>query len=227
MEPVVIILLAIFGIYSIAHLVFCFIENEKLRKITKPFCLVILGIVAVVAAPTHPLIYIGAFLGAIGDVFLINKRSLKSFLTGTAFFIAGHVCYYSQAIIFMNEYCNINVPIWIYFVVFGALIVCTFALYPMTKSIAGKATFAGNFYMPFLLVLLATGVFLAVFLSQKGLSPLPGIFMAAGYFFFFISDCTLVFTTYIKDIKRRDFPIMLTYLLGEFGIVFGLILTII
>ena len=81
--------------------------------------------------------------------------------------------------------------------------------------------------MPFLLVLLATGIFFAIFLDQKGLSPLPGIFMAAGYLLFFVSDCTLIFTTYIKDIKRRDFPIMLTYLLGEFGIVFGLILAII
>ena len=227
MKTVFIILLAVFGAYSLLHLFFCFTENEKLRKITKPFCLIILGIAAIFAASTHPLIYIGAFLGAIGDYFLINKTNIRWFLIGTGFFILGHGCYYAQALIYLHEICAIVVPYWVYIIVFVTLIVATFALYPVTKSLAGKATLAGNFYMPFLLVLLATGIFFAIFLDQKGLSPLPGIFMAAGYLLFFVSDCTLIFTTYIKDIKRRDFPIMLTYLLGEFGIVFGLILAII
>ena len=227
MEPVVIVLLAVFGVYSILHLVFCFLEKEKQRKITKPFCLLILGIAALVAAPAHPLIYVGAFLGAVGDFFLIKKNNIKWFLIGTAFFIAGHICYYTQINIYLHDMCGVDVPFWVYLLVGVVLIVCTFALYPATKSLAGPATLAGNFYMPLLLFILATGIFFAIFLNQVGRVPLPGISIAIGYLFFFISDCTLIYTTYVKDIRRRDFPIMLTYLLGEFGIVFGLILAII
>lgn len=226
MKPIVIILLAIFGIYCVMHLVFCFLEKEKLRKWTKPFCMVLLGIAALVAAPAHPLIYIGAFLGAIGDVLLINKSNLKFFLAGTAVFITGHILYYIQIILLFNSI-GITVPWWIFLIVFGTLVVLTFALYPLDKKLAGIATLAGNFYMPFLVVLLATGIFFAVFSNKAGLNIWPGIIFALGYFFFFISDSTLVYTTYVKDIKRRDFPIMITYLLGEFGIVFALLLAII
>ena len=227
MKPIVIILLAIFGAWSIMHLVFCFIENEKLRKITKPICLLLLGIAAAVAAPKYPLIYIGAFLGAIGDVLLINKSKLTFFLAGTAVFICGHGCYFAQIMMHLSTYGGFVFPWWAYLIVFGTLLVLTFALYPFDKKLAGIATLAGNFYMPFLVVLIASGVFLAIKMNQAGNNPLAGILISIGYLMFITSDATLIYTTFVKDIKRRDFPIMITYLLGEFGIVFGLLSVII
>ena len=102
-----------------------------------------------------------------------------------------------------------------------------FALYPFNKKLAGIATLAGNFYIPFLFVLLALSIFFGIKLDQAGQSSLPGTLIAVGYGMFIISDITLILTTFVKDIRRRDFPIMLTYLLGEFGIVFGLLSVII
>lgn len=227
METVFYILLGVFGLYSVMHLVFCFLEMETLRKWTKPFCLVILGTAAIFAAPTYPLIYIGAFCGAIGDIFLIRKDDVRFFLIGTGIFIAGHGCYFAQAILYMQEFCFVTVPWWVFVIIFGTLIALTFGLYPFTKKLAGKATYAGNFYMPFLLVLAATGIVLACLLKNEGeLPPAGGIFFTIGYLCFFASDSILIFSTFVKDFARRDFPIMLTYLLGEFFIVLGLVLVV-
>lgn len=224
METVFYILLAVFGVYSVMHLVFCFLEKEKLRKWTKPFCLVILGIAAIFGAPSYPLIYIGAFLGAIGDVFLIRKNDLRFFLIGTGLFIIGHGCYFTQAFIIMKDICFVTTPWWVFLIIFGTLLVLTFVLYPVTKGLAGKATLAGNFYMPFLVVQIAVGFVLAHFLKNGGLvAPAGGFLYAIGYIFFLASDAILIFSTFVKDFPRRDFPIMLFYLLGEFFIVLGLV----
>lgn len=219
MSIAAIVLFAVFGAYSIAHLVFCFLEKEKLRKITKPFCLVLLGIAALVAKPDLPLIYIGAFLGAIGDIFLINKKKMLFFLTGTFFFISGHGCYFAQIMMHLANLAGVVLPFWAYIILFASLLILTFALYPLDKKLAGIATLAGNFYMPFLVVLLISGIFLAIKVNPCW----AGISVAAGYILFFGSDATLIYTTFVKDVRRRDFYIMLTYLLGEFGIVFGLL----
>lgn len=218
-----IILFAVFGVYSIVHLVFCFLENEKLRKITKPFCLIILGIAALVAKPDCPLIYAGAFLGAIGDIFLINKKNLLFFLSGTVFFISGHICYFAEIMMLLTSLGGMTIEYWFYLILFGILLLLTFGLYPIDKKLAGVATLAGNFYMPFLVVLLISGIVLAVNVNPSW----AGISVAAGYLMFFASDTTLIYTTFVKDVRRRDFYIMLTYLLGEFGIVFGLLSAII
>ena len=68
------VFLGIFFSFSVFHLVVCFFENEKLRKITKIFCLVLLAIAACFLAYRHPLIYVGAILGAVGDYFLLKKN---------------------------------------------------------------------------------------------------------------------------------------------------------
>ncbi|MCI7212824.1 MAG: hypothetical protein MR467_01565, partial [Bacillales bacterium] len=61
------VFIGLFLLISIIHLVFCFKEMEKWRKITKPFCVIILAIAIAFASPTQYLIYIGLLFGVIGD----------------------------------------------------------------------------------------------------------------------------------------------------------------
>ena len=42
------ILLIVFAVVSLIHLIFCALEMEKVRKITKPFCLAVLLIASIV-----------------------------------------------------------------------------------------------------------------------------------------------------------------------------------
>ena len=81
----------------------------------------------------------------------------------------------------------------------------------------------GSFYMPFLLFV---GLFTVILVGSIPESY-ELLLTFIGYGFFIFSDAFLLFTTYIKDKKRRDFYIMSTYFLGELFITFGLALFLI
>ena len=209
---------ALFALVSFVHLIFCFFEKDKARKISKPFCVSFLVIAAILYKPDAPLIYVGALLGVIGDIFLLKKQKIIFFLIGTFFFIGGHICYLTQAILLINPSATIQWYVYLIFALF--LLIFTFALYPITRKKVGTPAFVGNFYMPFLLVLASLGIYLAVVNTNY----VTGVLFAFGYLSFFISDSILVYTSFFKDIKRRDFYIMIFYLLAEALIVSGLLL---
>jgi len=209
------------GLYvlvSILHLIVCFKENEKWRRITKPFCMLFLGIAAVLILPKYPLVYCGAFLGMIGDLLLIWKKKFIPFAVGTAAFLCGHFCYFAQLVLLLNN----KIPFWI-FIILGILpFLCIGLLFPLTSKIFGKKNcLIGNFYIPFLTVMIVMGVLLAIYYSP---TYWPGVCIAVGYTIFLASDSLLVYTLFIRDIKRRDFYIMITYLAAELLIILGFIL---
>lgn len=210
-----IIFLSLFGIISVVHLVFCFLESEKYRKITKPFCVLFLGIAAAFLLPNYPLVYIGAFLGVVGDIFLIKKEKFVLFAIGAVFFTAGHICYFTQ----MVKLLPYVVPWYSYLILAFVLAGFTFGLYPITKKTFGTKALCGNFYMPFLVVMLALSIAFTV--SNRTTYGIPII---CGYVCFLFSDGFLIYTTFIKDIKRRDFYIMASYLFAESLIVSGFVL---
>lgn len=194
-------------------------EDEKRRRSTKLFCVFSLAIAAIFFMPTKPLIYVGALLSVIGDFCMLNKHNKSSFLAGSIYFILGHGCYLAEMILItLNQ--NVGLPYYYYIIFGGLLFSLVFVLYPFTKKVAGRLSLVGNFYMPFLLVMAAFGVYAAIKVSPM----IGGVCFALGYGFFFVSDTTLVCTTFKKDMKRRDFYIMLSYLLGEAFIVMGLLM---
>ena len=71
-----------FALSMLIHLFFAFTENEKWRKITKPINLLFLTLAALIILPTHPLIYIGALMGMIGDILLLRNHHKPSFIIG-------------------------------------------------------------------------------------------------------------------------------------------------
>ena len=212
------VFLILFGVISLVHLFFCYKENEKYRAVTKPLCLLFLALAAVFYAPTEPLIYIGAIMGMMGDIFLLRKKEKVAFFIGMLFFIVGHVLYFSAMIKgFPAEF-----PWYTYLIIVGGLLIIGFVALPATKKLAGTTTaFVGNMYMSILLLQLGFGIALAVNLEGY---ILPGILFACGYLSFFISDTILTLTTFVKDVKRRDLYIMFFYLLAEALIVSSLCL---
>jgi uncharacterized membrane protein YhhN len=215
MNPLAWVFLGLFVAISVVHLIFCFRENEKLRKISKVFCLLFLAIFAALAAPTHPFIFMGALLGCVGDAFLIRNKDKLFFVIGSLFFISGHICYAAQLITSLS----FNIAWYWYLIIGGGLLILMFAMYPITGKSFGRIALIGNVYMPLLLLL----AFLGVVLAMDHHPAWPGVLFAFGYVFFLISDTVLTIATFKKDYKRRDFYIMLTYLIAEFLIVFGLV----
>lgn len=211
-----IVFLSLFAAMSVVHIFFCYREQELLRKITKPFCVLFLGLAAIFFLPNNPLVYIGAFLGVGGDILLIKKENKLCFTAGAVLFIGGHLCYFVQII----KVLTFQVP-WFVYVIIGLVLLCvTLGLYPVTKKYFKSMAFGVNFYIPLLVVMFAIGLTFAINASNH----LPGTLIAIGYLMFIVSDCLLIYTTFIKDKSRRDFYIMFTYLLAELLIVGGFIL---
>ncbi len=79
---------------SVLHLYSCLREKKKMRMISKPFLMPLLGICWVIFAdrPSY-LVLAGILLGGLGDIALLWPLKKGSFLLGVLFFFLGHLCY--------------------------------------------------------------------------------------------------------------------------------------
>lgn len=216
------IFFGLFVVASIVNLVCGFNEWEKKRKITKPFCLFFLTIAAVCAAPTHPLIYIGAFLGMVGDIFLIFKSRKSLLAIGCGSFLLGHLCYIAAMLVLMGKAGQLAWPVYGYMIL--VLVILELIMIPTIYLLTKKSK-------PFTII----GVFYASILITVALVAIQGMcwgylkwlsLVFVGGLFFIASDLPLTTTLFRHDMKRKDFWIMLTYLIGEALIVSGLVYTI-
>jgi len=213
------VFLGLFAVASILQLAFAFIENQKLRRKEKILCMMMLGIAAIFAFPNHPLIYIGAFLGMIGDWCVLRK---KTFNIGVVAFFLGHLAYIFECLFMIIGETNIR---WFNHASFiMTYIVVALFMFAVCRKYAKNHTTINNFAQSFYFAILAVYIPVFTFAVAK-----VGSFMflsLIGSVVFIISDSILVITHFGKKFKRYDFYIMLTYLLAEFLIVAGFVLTL-
>ncbi|MDY0214040.1 MAG: lysoplasmalogenase family protein [Bacilli bacterium] len=214
------IFFCLFVLISFAELILAFNELEKGRMILKPFSLFFLALSALFALPNHPLIYIGATLGMIGDIFLIFVKKKKLFILGTVSFLLGHFCYISEVLFIMLK--DNPVPWWFYVIALFLMLSLTLAFYPFSKKITNDRylSLLGNLYLSVLVLV----TLVSIIASTKGFTDFM-ILGIIGGISFLVSDLILIKATFIKDFKRRDYYIMLFYLLGQALIVIGLTFT--
>ena len=198
------------------ELYFAFIENELGRKIAKCFCVGFLVAMAACWKPGAWPIYVGASFGVIGDFFLLKKHKVLPMVLGTTSFLIGHAFY-------IAGYCLLcSFPWWVYVasVVFY-LLFCFLGYGVIHKAVKephmafGGIVYFGMLVLDFLLAVTSCffGKFDFLFLS------------ALGGLSFIVSDLFLLRTSFVKDMKRRDFFIMSTYVLAQALIIIGLCLT--
>ena len=213
------IFLGLFIIASILQLAFAFIENQKLRRKEKVLCMMMLGIAAIFAFPNHPLIYVGAFLGMIGDWCVLRK---KTFNIGVVAFFLGHIAYIFECLFMIVGETNIR---WFNHAIFiMTYIVVALVMFALCKKIAKRHTMLNNIAQSFYFAILAVYIPVFSFAVAK-----VGSFMflsLIGSIVFIVSDSILVVTHFGRKFKRYDFYIMLTYLLAELLIVSGFVLTL-
>ena len=212
------IFLGLFLIASILQLAFAFIENQRLRRKEKICCMLTLGLAAVFAFPNQPLIYIGAFLGMIGDWCVLRK---KTFNIGVVAFFLGHLSYIFECLYMIVGESNIR---WFHHVIFIlTYVVVALAMFAFTNKAKNHTTLnkiAQSFYFAILAVYIPVFSFA---IAQVG----SFIFLSLiGSVIFIISDSILVVTHFGLKFKRYDFYIMLTYLVAEFLIIAGFALTL-
>jgi hypothetical protein len=209
---------------SLLNILFAYLEKEKLRRASKPFCLLFISLALILAVPHEPLIYAGALLGLAGDIILIFKEKKICVGAGSLVFLFGHICYIAEIvkIIYSRGLLASLAHPWVYWLlgVVGFMLLMIWPMYRLTKHSK---------------VFTLIGIFYSTILLSVGASAIVGICLGLERYFFLIvvgdvffvaSDSTLAYTIFIENIKRKDYYIMLTYLLGEYFILSGLVLTV-
>ena len=215
---VVYIFLGLFLVASLLQFIFAFTENQRFRRKEKFACMFTLGIAAIFAFPDQPLIYVGAFLAMFGDIFVLRK---KTFNLGVVSFFLSHLAYIFECLFMIVGEGNIR---WFHHVIFilTYLVVALgmFAILKHGKKRTMLNMIAQSFYFAILAVYLPVfGVAVATVGSFMFLSLIGAVV-------FIISDSILVWTHFGHKFKRYDFYIMLTYLVAEFLIIAGFVLTL-
>lgn len=210
--------LAIFVISTSIHLYASFNKNKKLRGITKPFILIALfGYYAYSVEQLRLTICLALFFSWLGDVLLIGP--------GVKWFTVGGISFWISHFFFIFTYLedviweNVN-PIIIVILAIFFIIVVTI-LFTKLKPHLPKAIF-----YPMYFYLLTNGAMncFAIF-RMLSCADIAGIITAIGAALFFISDSSLFFVRFDKNsLLKTHFWVMLTYSIGEFLIVLGLII---
>ncbi|MCX5775013.1 MAG: lysoplasmalogenase [Firmicutes bacterium] len=199
---------------SIVHLIFCFLENELGRRISKVFLMPLLALCLIALRSREVALYLAVFFGWIGDLFLIFKnRSHKFLFMGLIAFFIGHAFFIFEMILKLSY----RLPFLLDMGALGFGLLFVFGAYFLVGKKMGKLAFPVSAYAYVLLMLLILSLLL-VFDRSRGVL----IFVSLGALFFILSDATIAYTYFYKDIKRRDFYIMIPYLLAESGLVLGL-----
>lgn len=209
--------LAVFILVSLVHLYASFIDNKKLRAYTKGAILLSLLGYYVLSSGAPNWFIIGALVfSLLGDVALIFD----------GWFAVGGICFMISHFCFIGAYAPqidlLRVPWYVY-----PLIAAVYAV-PITllfRSVGGHLP--KKLYPPMLGYLIVNGLMnCAAFLQLVSRPCLATALVYAGAALFFASDCTLFMVRFHKTKKvwRNHFPVMLTYIAGEFLIVQGMLL---
>lgn len=212
------IYLVIFIITTLVHLYATYSNNRPFRNVTKGFIILsLLGFYHTSVKDPSWFIIIAILLSWIGDVLLIPKGK-KWFVAGGSAFLVSHIFF----ILGYNELFDIrSVPL--YFII---PVACLYVLACVGVFIKLKQYLPKLLILPMFFYLLLNGTMnsFAWYRMIEGFS-VPTLMTVIGSVLFFISDTALFFVDFNKNSRMRShFLVMLTYSLGEFLIILGLIL---
>ena len=202
-----VLIIVFFSIYltlSALHLIFAFLEKEGMRKVTKPFLLFLLSLMMFLLFPYEPFLYLGCLFGMIGDIFFIFKSQRKCVYLGMLSFFLNHVFYILETGKILLSLDELKTGfVLLYGILFLILLFSSFFGIKKILKIDTKLSLAGSVYSSSL----AMDCLLCLYAALKGSAFFYLSF--GGMILFILSDSLLSYTMFIKDIKRRDFYIML------------------
>ena len=216
---------AIFAVFTAIHLYASFKRKDSLRGPTKSVILLaILGMylewMHLHGAEPSAFVVFALITSWIGDVLLIPK--------GVKWFTAGGISFWISHFLFIFAYMESGIVFSAINPVFIVLIALIYVptvviLFKNLKQHLPKALFYPMFF--YLLTNGGMNAFAWFRLLSGSCTALSGIITGIGALLFFISDSTLFFVRFNKNCRiKSHFPVMLTYSIGEFLIVLGLML---
>lgn len=219
---------AIFVIFTGIHLYASKIKKDALRAPTKP--VILLAILGMYLEWVHfhnvdPSVFVVLALitSWLGDVLLIPKGVKWFTLGGIAFWISHFLfifAYWESGIVFSA----INPLLIVLIALIYIPTVCI--LFKKLKPSLPKPLFYPMFF--YLLTNGAMNAFAWFRLLSGSCSVISGLVTGLGALLFFISDSSLFFVRFDKNSRlKTHFLVMLTYSIGEFLIVLGLMLLIV
>lgn len=225
MQYLVYLYFAFFVIFTGIHLYASYIRRDSLRAPTKP--IILLCILGMYLEWMHfkglvpsPYVVFALTTSWLGDVLLIPKGVKWFTLGGIAFWVSHFLfiqSYWESGIVFANIH-----PLLIVLVV-AAYVPAVVVIFTKLKKWLPKALFYPMFF--YLLTNGTMNMFAWFRLMSGSCSPLSGLVTALGALMFFISDSTLFFVRFDKNSSvKTHFLVMLTYSVGEFLIVLGLMM---
>ena len=214
-----ILYLILFISVTIIHLYATYSNNRPFRNVTKGLIvLTLLGFYQTSVSEVSWAIVLALLLSWLGDMLLI-PRGLKWFISGGIAFMASH---FFLVLSFLETFKFSDVPLYAIVAVIALyLIAVSFVFFNLRKHVK---TF---FVFPLLLYLLVNATmncFAWYRMISSGFSY-NTIISVLGAILFFLSDAALFFVNFNKESRMKThFLVMLTYSLGEFLIVLGLVI---
>ena len=218
MEVLKYLMLALFFLSAGVHLFASLKQNKPLRNKTKPFILIgLMGFYLGAANPVILSVVLALFFSWLGDMLLIPK--------GTKWFSAGGIAFMVSHAFFILSYVQDTdfgrIPAAVLILLPAAFIAASLVIFRFLRPHLPK----GLFY-PMLFFLIINGAMNCfAWFRAITVGGAAGIITAVGALLFFVSDSSLFFVRFHKDSRlKTHFLVMLTYSLGEFLIILGLIM---
>lgn len=209
--------LAIFIISSVIHLYASYQKNIRLRACSKGFIvLALLGWYCCCADPVIAVAVLALVFSWLGDVLLIPH--------GTKWFVAGGIAFMLSHFFFVLCYVkNIAfsaLPLWLAILVAFIYILIVWRVFQALNPHLKKVLFYPMFFY-----LLINGTMNCFAFYQLVTNPSFATAVTyLGAVLFFCSDTILFFVRFNKNTRfKSHFPVMLTYIIAEFLITYGLI----
>lgn len=212
------IVLVAFFIVTGIHLYASLKKDKSLRAKTKPFILLtLLAFYCLSADPVVWTVILALIFSWIGDVLLIPP-GVKWFTIGGISFMVSHF-FFILSYAALTDFGKVSTVAMIVLPVL--FLISTAIIFKYLRPHLPKALF-----YPMLLYLLINGGMncFAWFRSMSTVGP-AAVITAIGALLFYVSDTSLFFVRFNKESRlKTHFLVMLTYSIGEFLIVLGLIL---
>ncbi len=201
-------------VVSVFHLYACIKGKEKIRRVTKCLLMPTIILIIIFSEKINLYLIIGLIFSLLGDFFLLWNTKKKFFVFGLFSFLICHI-FYIIAFISKLSY-DFNLTIYLIFI--GVGIIFVLVANKITSKNMKKLSTICNLYA----YIIFTGIVCSALLiiDNKDFNSNLVLF---GYLLFMISDSTLAYTTFKKDIKYSNFYIMMTYILAQFLINMGLL----
>ena len=205
------IFISLFAIISIIHSYSNYKKYEKVRVITKPFCMLLLALSVMMIRLEYPLLYIALFFALIGDILLLFKKNKLLFILGGTSFVVEHILNFITITNIMG-----GVPFYIYIITYVSIY--AIGALGLLRKEKKKLSFVAISYFNFHLSNIIISIIALILTSN-----LLFLLVIFGYLFFAFSDFLLAYRVFGHDFKNRSFYLIVTYLFAQVMIMMGLV----